>query len=210
MKILQALLPRDESFFEYFERHAERTVAAADALRALLDDFTDVGEKARRLKEIEREGDEIKHAALDALHRTFITPLDRDEIQTLVLQQDKVLDLVHGVGELLAMYEVPAPTPHLRDLVRVLAEAIGRMRDGVGMLRDLRDPAPLLAVCREIHRLENEADTLRVAAEALLFREEKDAITVMKWKEIYETAEEATDRVEVVADVLHAVVLEYA
>jgi predicted phosphate transport protein (TIGR00153 family) len=208
--VFQALLPRETAFFDLFEAHAAKTAEGVEVLRGLLDDYRDVASKAHRLKEIEREGDAVKHRTLDALHRTFFTPLDRDEIQALALQQDKVLDLVQGTAEALHVYEIPAPTPALKEMARVLGEAVAALRRAVGLLRDLRRGPEILEICVEVHRLENEADAIHIAAAGRLFREERDPIAVMKWKEVYETIEEAVDHAEVVANILHAIVIEHA
>jgi predicted phosphate transport protein (TIGR00153 family) len=202
------LLPKETSFFDQFERHGRKTVEGCRALLDLLDRPGDIPAQTRAIKGMEHECDEITHAVVEALHKTFITPLDRNDIYRLITKMDDIMDLVEGASERIALYELTTMTKESRDLARILHAGAERILEALTGLRDLKNARLILQKCVEINRLENEADALFRASLARLFREEKDPIFIMKWKEIYELLETATDRCEDVANVIEGVVLE--
>jgi hypothetical protein len=202
------LLPHDQSFFAHFKAQGGKTVEGCLALVEMIEDPTALESKARRIKRIEHECDDITHAVVSALHKTFITPIDRDDIYRLITKLDDIMDLVEAAAERLALYELPQMTQKARDLARCLVASAEHVASAVAALPDLGKPAAILEHCVEINRLENVADGILRSALAELFREVKDPITVIKWKEIYETLEAATDRCEDVANVIEGVVLE--
>ncbi|MDQ7842695.1 MAG: DUF47 family protein [Armatimonadota bacterium] len=196
------LLPREEVFFDLFTATAENILAAARGLRALLEDFTDVDRRAGEIKALEDRGDELTHGIIDRLNRTFVTPLDRDDIFALAKQLDDVIDWIEASSSRLALYrvgEIPAAAKELGQIIVGACEAIAA---AVAHLRRLDRVAAHL---QEIHRLENLADLVQRDAIARLFAETRDPIDVIKWKEILETLEEATDQCEHVAHVLESI-----
>ena len=206
------LLPASggEQFFDLFEQHAERSREAAVLLGGMLRDGIDQEQQAARVKAVEHEGDEITHAVIERLHQTFITPMDRGDIHELISRMDDVLDLIEASAERLALYDIRTVEPEARELAEVLEKAVVEMGAAVRTLRDLKDRPRLLVHCTEINRLENLGDQLLRRAVARLFRESRDPIHVMKWKEIYDYLENAIDRCEDVANVIEGVALEYA
>ena len=152
----------------------------------------------------------ITHRCVEALHKTFITPIDRDSIHRLITRMDDVMDFVEAAAERIELYELTVMTSDVRDLADVLHRAALQVEQAVRGLRDLKDPQATLKLCIDINRLENEADAILRRSVARLFKEEKDPITVIKWKEIYENLEDATDRCEDVANIIEGVVLEHA
>jgi len=202
------LLPHDRSFFAHFEAQGKKTVEGCKAFQQMIDDPTGLESKAERIKQIEHECDEITHAVVSALHKTFITPIDRNDIYRLITKMDDIMDLVEAASERIALYDIRAMTKEAGDLARCLVSSAEHVAGAVEGIKDLGKPAGILEHCVEINRLENVADGLLRGALARLFREEKDPISVIKWKEIYETLEAATDRCEDVANVLEGVVLE--
>ena len=206
------LLPASggEQFFDLFEQHAERSREAAVLLGGMLRDCADQEQQAARVKAVEHEGDEITHAVIERLHQTFITPMDRGDIHELISRMDDVLDLIEASAERLALYDIRTVEPEARELAEVLEKAVVEMGAAVRTLRDLKDRPRLLVHCTEINRLENLGDQLLRRAVARLFRESRDPIHVMKWKEIYDYLENAIDRCEDVANVIEGVSLEYA
>jgi uncharacterized protein len=208
--VLQRFMPRQVIFFDYFEQMADKITEGCRALLELLEDCTNVAEKARRIKAIEHEGDLITHECIEELHRTFITPIDRDSIHRLISRMDDILDLIEAVSERMSLYDVGAPTPEAQELTRVLLISCEQVGKAVRGLRNMKNARSILAECIEINRLENEADTLLRAAVGKLFRSEGDPLSVMKWKELYEGIEEATDRCEDVANLVEGIVLEHA
>ncbi|HKP56585.1 MAG TPA: DUF47 family protein [Polyangiales bacterium] len=202
------LLPRDESFFDEFEKQGLKTVEGCKAFVAMVESPTDVEAQAKRISDIEHECDRITHTVVEKLHTTFITPLDRNDIHRLISKMDDVMDFVEAAAERIALYDIRVMNKEVADLARVLLVSAERVCEAVSGFRDLKHPQKILDKCIEINRLENEADALLRGSLARLFREEKDPITIMKWKEIYELLETATDRCEDVANIIEGVVLE--
>lgn len=209
--MFQALLPREYGFFDYFERHADRTVEGAKLFQELLDDLGSAAPKARRIKEVEHEADVITHQTVEMLHKTFITPIDRDDIHRLISHMDDILDAIEAAAERIALYEIREPTLEARELARILQLATEQLRIAVAGMRNLKGGTQkILTACVDVNRLENEGDAVLRIGIAKLFKTEANPLVVMKWKEIYETLEEATDRCEDVANIIEGVVLENA
>lgn len=202
------LLPHDTSFFTLFEAQGKKTVEGCRAFQQMIGDPTALDGKAQRIKAIEHECDEITHAVVAALHKTFITPIDRNDIYRLITKMDDIMDLVEAAAERLALYEMTIISQDAVDLAQCLVSSAEHVLGAVSGIRNLQKPSMILEHCIEINRLENAADSMLRSALARLFREEKDPISVIKWKEIYETLEAATDRCEDVANVIEGVVLE--
>jgi uncharacterized protein len=204
------LRPKEEGFFELFDLLADCAVEGAQVFIEMLEHYGDAPAKVRRLRDIEHRGDEITHRAMEKLHRTFITPFDRDQIHSLVSHLDDVVDLMDSVVRRMMLYGVQQPPSELREMALVLQRAIAEIKKAVSQLRNLKNHDLIKTHCVEINKLENDGDALRDAVVAKLFREETDAIEVFKWKEIYEDVESAIDRCEDVANVIEGVVLENA
>ena len=202
------LLPHDASFFTHFESQGKKTVEGCLALRDMITDPTGLEGKAERVKRIEHECDEITHAVVEALHKTFITPLDRNDIYRLITKMDDIMDLVEAVADRLALYEMTTTTKEALALAATLVSSAEHVLGAVSGIRALSKPNGIQQHCIEINRLENVADNQLRGALAGLFREQKDPIYIIKWKEIYETLEMATDRCEDVANIIEGVVLE--
>ncbi|BDG09867.1 DUF47 domain-containing protein [Anaeromyxobacter paludicola] len=207
--MLEKLMPRSDEFFDDFEKQAAATVEGARLFKDLLDDFTHIEAKCQAIKDVEHRADDITHRAFERLHTHFITPFDRAEIHRLLSRIDDVLDLTDAASERLGLYDVGPVIPEARELAGVLLAAAQRMQEAVRGLRNVRDPA-VLEACKEVNVCENQADTLLRVAIARLFKSGSDPLTVMKWKEILDLIESATDRAEDVANVIEGVVLEHA
>jgi predicted phosphate transport protein (TIGR00153 family) len=202
------LLPKEHGFFDQFDKHAATAMEAAQLFVEMLDHFGDAPAKARRIAEVEHRADEIGHHTLEMLHSTFITPLDRDQIHALIGALDDVVDLIDGAARRLILYGITEPTPPLRELARTLMHSVEEMQKAVSYLRDLRNAKKILKACVEINKLENDGDALRDDAIANLLKNEKNAVEVLKWKELYESVETALDCCEEVANIIEGVVLE--
>jgi hypothetical protein len=202
------LLPREESFFDDFEKHAQKTVEGCRAFVDMAQGRVPSAEACPRIKAIESECDHITHHVVERLHRVFITPIDRNDIFRLISKMDDVMDFVEAAAQRIALYEVNGNNKELWDLARVLLSGCERVCEAVTGMRNLKHPELILEKCVEINRLENEADVQLRGAIAKLFKEEKDPIQVIKWKEIFELLETATDRCEDVANIIEGVVLE--
>lgn len=202
------LLPHDASFFAFFEQQGKKTVEGCRAFLSMVEEANNLQSHAQRVKQIEHECDDITHAVVEQLHKTFITPIDRNDIYRLITKMDDIMDFVEAAADRLALYEIPTMTKEVGELARCLVSSAEHVLGAVTSIRDLKRPNGILDHCIEINRLENVADQLLRSALARLFREEKDPIAVIKWKEIYETLETATDRCEDVANIIEGLVLE--
>ncbi|MGH7549954.1 MAG: DUF47 domain-containing protein [Gemmatimonadota bacterium] len=208
--MLRKLMPRETNFFDFFERHAATTVQGC---RELLDMATTGGDfeaRAKRIKALEHEADSITHDCMEALHKTFITPLDRDSIHTLISRMDDIMDFVDTVSDQCVLYNIERMTPDARELAEVLLESTLQLEEAVKGLRDMKNAGAISERCIDVNRLENRGDEILRKAVARLFDDEKDPISIIKWKEIYENLETATDRCEDVANTLEGIVLENA
>jgi predicted phosphate transport protein (TIGR00153 family) len=209
--MLQRLMPKSDDFFSDFEAQAAAVVEGAVLLKGLLDDFTNVPAKCQAIKDVEHRADDITHRAFERLHTQFITPFDRSEIHRILSRIDDVLDLADAAAERLGLYDIDTVLPEARELAAVLVEQVRKMEEAVRGLRHMKkDPQTILAACQEMNKLENQADTLTRKTMAKLFKRGNDPLTVMKWKEIIDLIEDATDRAEDVANVIEGIVLEHA
>ena len=202
------MLPKEFGFFDQFDKHAATVLEGAKVFLDMMEHFGDAPAKARRIAEVEHQADEITHRTLEMLHSTFITPIDRDQIHRLITSMDDVIDLIHGASRRLMLYGIQEPTPALREMARALLHSVEEMQKAVGNLRNLKNAAQILKSCVEINKLENDGDALRDDAIANLLKNEKNAVEVLKWKEIYESVETALDCCEDVANIIEGVVLE--
>ena len=209
--MLASLFPRGGTeFYDFFERHAAKTLEAAHLLQEMLSNPKDVEQEAARIKSIEHEGDQITHRAIEMLHKTFLTPIDRSDIHLVISRLDDILDLVDSTAERIWLYRLHKAEPDAVSLAGVLVKAVTEVQKAMTQLRNIKDRDGIIRICTEINRLENEGDQLIRKAVARLFHENEDAIRVLKWKEIYDYLEDAVDRCEDVANILEGVALEYA
>ncbi len=201
------LIPREQKFFDLFEESARNLERGAQALKDVMEAGGNFVEGAERIKAIESEGDRLTHEAIRRLHQTFVTPIDREDIYALVAAMDDVLDLVEAAAARLALYEITAIPPEANTLARLILRSAEQIVAGLPRLRAMEDVMPF---CVELNRLENEADEILREAIAALFSRRADPIEILKWKEIYETLESATDKCEDVANILEGVLLKHA
>jgi uncharacterized protein Yka (UPF0111/DUF47 family) len=204
------LIPRNYRFYDLFEQGAHNLVIAAEAMVDLMEHFDNVDMKTARMKELEHVGDGIIHEIVEQLHRTFVTPLDREDITGLAQHMDDVMDYMEGATTAIRIYGIYRPTVAAcggADLIRLQTVQIERALPKLRQRSQLRS---VLEHCVEIQRLENEADTLFLDATARLFEEEPNPVEIIKWREIYDQLERATDSCEHVAIVLEGIVLKHA
>jgi len=209
--MIHRFMPRSDDFFSDFEAQAAAVVEGVVLLKDLLEDFTDVAAKCQAIKDVEHRADDITHRAFARLHTQFITPFDRSEIHRILSRIDDVLDLADAAAERLGLYDIDTILPEARELATVLVEQSRKMEEAVKGLRNMKkDPQRILEACKEMNVLENQADTLTRQTMAKLFKRGNDPLTVIKWKEIIDLIEDATDRAEDVANVIEGIVLEHA
>src|SRR5688572_10492138 len=185
-----SLLPREEKFFVLFDRMAAKVVEGAHRFRDLIENYTDVADKATRIKEVEHEADLIAHEVMDKLNKSFITPLEREDIRSLVMYLDDVIDDIEATSSKLVMFAIKKPTAEAAELTRIICRAAEEIEKAV---KSLEAPKNLTIFLVEINRLENQADLICREQVAKLFREETDVRELLKWKEIYEQLEACAD-----------------
>jgi len=212
--MLGKLLPREGNFFEMFNQHAERIVEAAHAFEQLVANYSDLHLREQYNRDVdnaERAADRVTHDVNRLLHKTFITPIDREQIHKLINTMDDVADLMQDCAETMALYDVRHMTEEIARLTTLSVKCCDRLKDAVKYLGRISDPAvaeATLKTCEEIDRLESDADRVMRSAMSKLFREEPDVREVIKLKAIYELLETITDRCEDVANVIEGIILE--
>ena len=208
------LLPREGNFFELFNQHADRIVEAARAFSQLVAHYNDPHLREKYNQDVdnaERAADRITQEVNRTLHKTFITPIDREQIHSLINTMDDVADLIQDSAETMALYDVRHMTESMTRLTELSVKCCERLKDAVYMLAKIAEPATAeaaLKTCEEIDRLESDADRVMRSAMSKLFREEPDVREVIKLKAIYELLETITDKCEDVANLIEGIVLE--
>lgn len=203
-----SLIPRNAKFFDLFEKSVANLEAAAKDLADFFRNYEDVPGRVARMREFEHQGDAITHQILEQLHRTFVTPFDREDIALLTERLDDVMDYMEGAANAMELYHITQPTARARELADVLVAMTAELRKAMPLLRNHAQMKRILGYCIEINRLENEADAVIRSALAELF-DDMPVIEVIKWREIYEHLENAADMGEDVANVLEGVVLKH-
>jgi uncharacterized protein len=199
--------PRDEKYFDQFSELARRIHESARILARFFKNESPVTTVADQIKRLEHECDEISHQILRGIDRSFITPIDREDIHRLAVRLDDVIDLIDGTVRRLILFGITEPTPIARRLSEVIEAATEELVEAVGALRKQKG---VIEHCIRIKKLENEGDVAYHEAVASLFRGKVDPIEVIKWKDVYDNMEECIDRCEAVAHVLESVVLKHS
>jgi uncharacterized protein len=200
-------LPKEEQYFDLFLQMTLYISDAARELKEMLADTNrDYAEYAKRIKGLEHACDELTHNISTRLNKSFITPFDREDIYHMSSALDDIVDLIDDAAKAIIMFDVREVKDYARDQADVIARMADQLREIVAMLQKPKGVTQRLV---EIHRLENEGDDIFHAAIAELFHEEHDALTVLKWKDIYEKLEAATDRCENVANIIESVIIKH-
>ncbi|MCH8346043.1 MAG: DUF47 domain-containing protein [Chloroflexi bacterium] len=205
-----SLIPRSGRFYELFDQSTRNLVVASEALADLLEHFENVEAKTAHLKDLEHEGDEITHEIYLQVHQTFVTPFDREDIAALAQRMDDVMDFIEGASTAIITYGITQPTAAARGLADLIRLQCVQLEKAVSVLRHKGRLRSILEQLKEINRLENEADSLFLNSMAELFRGEMSPVDIIKWRDIYDQLEQATDSAEQVAHVLEAIVLKHA
>ena len=199
-----SLFPKNEDFFGLFCRQAALVRQSCDQLHDMITIFDDLDERARRLKEVEHQGDLVTHEIFERLNRTFITPLEREDIHSLASGLDDVLDSVEAIGSRFVMFHVEHTTPEAVQLSEILVKCGQQIEYAVANLKDFKN---LMGFTIELNRLENEADLISRQVVADLFSGKHDVMDVLRWKEIYGRLESAADQAEDVANTIESIVI---
>lgn len=208
-----SFIPKEVKFFDLFEKSAANAVSAAKKLQEMMEDYEDIVAKAKEIKAIEHEGDTITHEIIAQLHKTFVTPFDREDIAQLAQKMDDVTDFINDTADTMSVYKIDASTPKAKELAETIVLAAREIERAIPFLRKRAQLKNVIPFCVEINRLENKADAQYRAALGDLFEDTKDVediVRIIKWREIYTKMESATDMCEDVANILEGVALKHA
>ncbi|OLB45577.1 hypothetical protein AUH73_01430 [archaeon 13_1_40CM_4_53_4] len=208
MVLRELLIPREKIFFQLLEQESKNVLAGAHALNDLIQNFDRLAEKRNKIKDIEHDGDNIVHSIWDHLVKTFITPIDREDISKLASLYDDVLDYIEAVANRLYLYEVRSPTEPMKRFTDIVVKSVQEIDFAFASIQKIKAPEVESRII-EVDRLENEADVVLNESVAALFKT-NDAIAIIKLKEIYELMETITDKCEDVVQVIRDIILEYS
>jgi predicted phosphate transport protein (TIGR00153 family) len=207
------LIPREPAFFDLFEQQAANVLKGAALLRQRLETFTGLDSAYTTSKEVhdlEHIGDEMVAECIDRLNKSFITPFDREDIIALTRALDDVLDWIDSSAERIVILQISHLTPMVTELARIILRSAEEIQQAVQLLRNMKDPEPVLRACRRIVQLENDADqVLREALRQLFADSKAQPLEVIKLKELYENLEMATDQCQDVANILHTIIAKH-
>lgn len=203
------IFPKEIDFFEIFDKAASNLTKATALLVSLMENFDNLEARAKEIYEVEQDGDMLTHDIMKKLNRTFITPIDREDIHALASRMDDILDLVWGGVDRMIVFKIAEPTPQAVELAKDLHQTTEVLQKTIKELR-AKNYSHVQEHCIEINRLENRIDRTFRDALGKLFDDMKDPLLIIKWKEIYEHLEDASDRCEDVANVLEGIVLKNA
>jgi predicted phosphate transport protein (TIGR00153 family) len=198
----------EDKFYSLLGQAADNVLAAGLLLVETMDDFAHLGMRADRMRELEHQGDFLTHQVMNQLQKSFVTPIDREDIALLAQRLDDVLDHIEAAVTALCDYEIAAPTPTAREMAAVIQKTGTALQEAMAHIRRA-DLKAVLPITVEINRLENQGDQLFRAAMRDLFQNQEDVRDIIKWREVYDELEAATDSAEDVANVMEGVVLKY-
>ena len=205
-----SLIPREKKFFALFEQGTQNAVKIAQQLKDLVYIWENVKERVGVINDLEHQGDAITHQIFEQLHRTIITPFDREDIALLAHSLDDVIDFIHAAADAMLLYKVERPTHRAKEMVDIVVQAVGEVERAVSEIHDRIGRKQLLKRCVEINRLENMGDSVYRSAMAELFDDSADFAGLIKWREIYKHMESVIDRCEDIANILEGVAIKYA
>ena len=206
MGLKEWIIPQDKHFFNMLENESQNVMDGSKAFLDMLTNYENIKQKQQKIKDIEHQGDDFVHEIFEELNKTFITPIDHEDISGLASAFDDVLDYIDGTAARLVLYEIEKPEENMVKLAEVLLKQTTELNTALTGLRNIKNPKEIEKKCIEVNRLENVADDLYKSSVAQLFKR-KDAIEIMKLKEIYERIEFATDKCEDAANVISDIVV---
>lgn len=203
-------VPKEAKFFDMFSEATGLCVSGAKELVALIDDLPNVEKRAKNIKDIEHQADKVTYTTIQALHATFITPMDRDDMYRLVSKMDDIMDYIDAASQRFHLYDITSVTPEIRELGNIILKSAEKVNQAVLGLENMKNSKTTLEFCVEISRLENEADHIMRLGMSKLFRQELDYKNFIKFKEVLELLEAVTDRCKDVANIIEGIVLDHA
>jgi predicted phosphate transport protein (TIGR00153 family) len=205
-----SLIPKEKKFFVLFEQGTQNAVKIAKQLKDLVHIWENVKERVGVITDLEHQGDAITHQIFEQLHRSFITPFDREDIAMLAHSLDDVTDFIHAAADAMFLYNVKRPTNKAKELVDIVLQVVAETEKAVSEMHDRVGRKNLMKRCVEINRLENIGDSVYRAAMAELFNDSTDIPGLIKWREVYEHMESVIDRCEDIANILEGVAIKYS
>ena len=205
-----SLIPKEKKFFVLFEQGTQNAVKIAQQLKDLVDIWENVKERVGVITDLEHQGDAITHQIFEQLHRSFITPFDREDIAMLAHSLDDVTDFIHAAADAMFLYNVKRPTNKAKELVDIVLQVVVETEKAVSEMHDRVGRKNLMKRCVEINRLENVGDSVYRAAMAELFNDSADIAGLIKWREVYNHMESVIDRCEDIANILEGVAIKYS
>jgi len=205
-----SLIPKEKKFFVLFEQGTQNAVKIAQQLKDLVDIWENVKERVGVITDLEHQGDAITHQIFEQLHRSFITPFDREDIAMLAHSLDDVTDFIHAAADAMFLYDVKRPTNKAKELVGIVLQVVVETEKAVSEMHDRVGRKNLMKRCVEINRLENVGDSVYRAAMAELFNDSADIAGLIKWREVYNHMESVIDRCEDIANILEGVAIKYS
>ena len=202
------LMPHEGRFFTYFSEHAALILQGAIELKAMMDNMSETESRAHNIKAIETRADTVTYDTIQLLHKTFITPIDRDEIHQLITRMDDILDLMEDVSQSVFLYDIRKIPDEAKRLAEICVACTEKVKAAVDLLNNMGNAEKIMKTCADIDRLETDADQVLRSAMAKLFRTEPDTRELTKLKEIYEHLETVTDKCEDVANIIEGIVIE--
>ncbi len=206
--MFRRLLPKNLDFYDFFDQIAQIASETCRQFLALTQETTHFTTHILRIKELEHEADAVTHQCIRALHQTFITPVDRTDIHHLIKQLDDVIDSIDGAAARIGLYEITEIRPEAAKMADVLVRAGTELEEILKLMRNMKNAQEISKRCIQLHLFENEADVIHRNAVVRLFKDATSPIEVIKWKEILEFLEKATDRCEDVANIIEGIVIE--
>lgn len=200
-------MPKEEDFYSLLEQASDFSIQGASRLCELLEDYTDVELKLQEMKNLEHACDRIVHMTIERLNSTFITPFDREDVHGLIVAVDDVLDATECAAQRMFMYRIKVPTEDAKSMAQIIHKQTLRLHKALQAMRDIRNHNEIMVHCIDVHHLENEADLIMKRAIGRLFDEEKDAIEIIRMRELYENLEDVSDCCEDVANRIQGVVV---
>jgi predicted phosphate transport protein (TIGR00153 family) len=204
------MIPKEEKFFDLFYELATKIEEGGELFLDMVEHYEYSEPKIVKLKELEHEADVITHRTYEKMHKTFLTPIDREDIYALVNKMDSILDMIEASAARMSLYKVKIPAKEIINQAKILNAAIKKVKYIVHAMRNMKNAKMIIDACVEINTLENEGDIVMRMTMTRLFEQEKDPIELIKWKEIFERIEEAIDVCEDVANIVEGIVLKHA
>jgi predicted phosphate transport protein (TIGR00153 family) len=205
-----SLFPRGEKFFILLEQSAQNTVKIAQQLNDMINVWENIKERIGIISDFEHQGDAITHQIFAQLHRTLITPIDREDIASLTHSLDDITDSIHSTAESILIYDIESPVRGMQEFSEIILQAVMEIERAVSEMHNKIEPKKMLGRCIDINRLENLGDSLYRSSMAELFTFPCDIASLIKWREIYGHMESALDQCENVSNILEGISIKYA